>query len=267
MRLKRPYRNWTAAETDQLRALYGTMPRADLAKLLNRHVFSLSAKATQLGLIAPRPEVVANLLPHVRAAGEAGTTVQQLSELTGCGDRHASKALLHALETGEVFRHREGPRFRYYATREQAQAGEKRARREAQEHKRAAGRQFYATKMASLGRSVVPRGAPRPTKPVATKKRPHVDRRPGAQQLVTLPGTPPPVRTAAQRGPAHLPGKPNVPKGLTVTRGLDTRDTRYTADPNAYGLGLASRRPGEYAEAPRPWAAAAVASRGDGHGA
>lgn len=267
MRLKRPYRNWTAAETDQLRALYGTMPRADLAKLLNRHVFSLSAKATQLGLIAPRPEAVENVLPHVRTAGEAGITVQQASELAGCGDRHASKALLHALETGEVYRHREGPRFRYYATRELAQAGEKRARRDAAEHKRAAGRQLYATKMASLGRSVVPRGTPRAAKPAAVKKRPHVDRRPGVQQLVTLPGTPASVRTSAHRGPAHLPGKPHVPKGVIVKRGPDTRDTRYTADPNAYGLGLASRRPGEYADAPRPWAAAAVASRGDGHGA
>jgi len=267
MRLKRPYRNWTAAETDQLRALYGTMPRADLAKLLNRHVFALSAKATQLGLIRPRPEAVEIILPHVRAAGDAGTTVQQLAELTSCGQRLASKALLHALETGEVFRHREGPRFRYYATREQAQAGEKQARRAAQEQKRAAGRQFYATKMATLGRSVVPRGTPRPPKPAAAKKRPQVDRRPGVQQLVTLPGVPAPVRTSAHRGPAHLPGKPNVPKGLIVKRGPDTRDTRYTADPNAYGLGFASRRPGEYADAPRPWAAAAVASRGDGHGA
>lgn len=267
MPLKRPYRNWTAAETDQLRALYGTMPRADLAKLLNRHVFALSAKATQLGLISPRPEAVENILPHVRAAGDAGTTVQQAAALAGCGDRHASKALLHALETGEVFRHREGPRFRYYATREQAQAGEKQARRDAREHKRAAGRQFYATKMAALGRSVVPRGVPRPAKPAAAKKRPHVDRRPGTRQLVTLPGAAAPVRTSAHRGPAHLPGKPNIPKGLIIKCGPDTRDTRYTADPNAYGLGLASRRPGEYADAARPWAAAAVASRGDGHGA
>lgn len=277
MNLKRPYRLWTAADTAQLRKLFGTLPRGEVAARMNRHADYISKKARLLGLVEQPAPIIGTLLPHIAAAGEAGTTVDALATATGHTPAVVGHGVREALQDRHIFRHRDGPRFLYFATAEQAQASARRARTELLKKKRETERLRYADKMAEQGKTVRARGGPKPAKtteaatikPKGKPGRPRQDTRPGAEQLVTLPGRLAPVRTAPSRGPAHQPGQAHIPRGLVIQRGPDTRDTRYSAAPDAYGLGLAASRPGEYshADAPRPWASAAVASRTGSHGA
>lgn len=269
----RNYRPWTEKDIAQLRAEHDTMPRAELARRMGRHPDYLAKKARALGLTKEPHRIGPALLEHIRAAGKQGIAIARLVELTESSARAVCRALTHALEAGQVHRHRYMNADLYYTSAEDCAANAERLRTERKAQSKALQQKYarnrYLAKQAALGRTPAKQKArPAATAARPTPKRaerrstPAIDPRPGAQQVVTLPGMPAPVRVSGHRGPAHLPGDPVIPPGVKIQRGPAGLDTRYTASPDAYGLGLAKRRPGAYTAPPTAWVSAALIRHG-----